>query len=146
MQQWTVIGMMILAGITIGFQSPINAALSRKVGINESAFVSFSVGMAVLLMVVLVFGKGNLREVVHVPWWQWLGGVLGAMYVTTIIVGVPQVGVTTVMAAALAGQLATGLVIDHFGWFGIAPRSIDWQRVTGVLLLFAAIWLIYGKK
>jgi transporter family-2 protein len=143
---WTYVGMMIFAGVMIGFQSPINAALSKKVGLFESALVSFSVGALTLVLVALLVGKGNLRDVAHVPWWQWLGGVLGAVYIVTIIVGVPQIGVTTVMVAALIGQLATGLLIDHFGWFGVTPRPVDWHRLVGVALLFASVWLIYGKK
>ncbi|WP_018133409.1 DMT family transporter [Effusibacillus pohliae] len=146
MQSWAFVGLMIVAGVMIGFQSPINATLSRKVGIFESAFVSFSVGTLTLLMVVALLGKGNLREAAHAPVWQFLGGVLGAIYVTAIIVGVPQIGVTTVMVAVLAGQLATGLLIDQFGWFGVQQRPIDWQRAAGVALLFVSIWLIYGKK
>lgn len=146
MQQWLVVGMMVLAGIMIGFQSPINAALSKRVGVLESAVVSFAVGLTVLTVIMTLFGKGNLREAVHVPGWQWLGGLLGAIYVTSIIVGVPQIGVTTVMVAALAGQLATGLLIDHYGWFGVPARPVDWQRIAGVALMFFSIWLIYGKK
>ncbi|MFC4769321.1 DMT family transporter [Effusibacillus consociatus] len=146
MQQWIYVGMMIFAGVMIGLQSPINAALSKKVGIYESAMISFSMGTTVLMVIVAFFGKGNLREVVNVPWWQFMGGLLGAIFVTTIIVGVPKVGVTTVMVAVLAGQLSTGLLIDQFGWFGVAPRPIDWQKVAGVVLLFVAILLIFGKK
>lgn len=146
MPQWAVLGMMVMAGVMIGFQSPINAALSKKVGLFESSFVSFSIGTLTLLLVVLCFGKGNLREVTNVPWWQFLGGLLGAVYVTTMILGVPRIGVTTVMVATLAGQLATGLLIDHYGFFGVQPRPIDWQRLSGLALLMLAIWLIYSKK
>ncbi|GAX90983.1 DMT family transporter [Effusibacillus lacus] len=146
MQNWLYIGLMVLAGVMIGFQSPINTALSKKVGIMESSFISFTVGVLTLAVVATIWGKGNIKEVIHVPWWQWLGGFLGAIYVTSIIVAVPQVGVTTVMVAALAGQLTIALLIDQFGWFGLAPRPIDWQRVLGVFLLFVATWLIYSKR
>jgi bacterial/archaeal transporter family-2 protein len=141
-----VVFMMVLAGMFIGFQSPINAALSKRVGIFESALVSFTTGMVVLLLVVLFMGKGQLREALHAPIWEWTGGLLGAMYVTAIIVAVPRIGVSTAMIAAIAGQLLIGMIIDHFGWFGLAVRPVDWRRILAVLLMMAAVWLIFGGQ
>ncbi|GIM44697.1 membrane protein [Collibacillus ludicampi] len=138
--------MMMLAGMFIGFQSPINAALSKRVGIFESALVSFTIGMSVLLLLVLLSGKGNLREIIHAPLWEWTGGLLGAMYVTAIIVAVPRIGVSTAMIAAIAGQLLIGMIIDHFGWFGLPVREIDWRRIIAVLMMMAAVWMIFGGE
>ena len=44
--------------------------------------------------------------------------------------------------SALAGQLATALVIDHFGWLGLPVNPITWGRVAGVALLGIGVWLI----
>src|SRR5690606_41074577 len=79
-------GLMIVAGALIAFQSPINAALGRSVGVFEASLVSFIIGSLVAAGVVFFFGKGDVRAVTQVPWWQLLGGVLGLLYVTLIIV------------------------------------------------------------
>lgn len=146
MNQWTFIGMTVCAGFMFGFQSPINTALSKRIGFYESAFVSFSVGILCLLLLLIFFGKGNLSAVTLVPWWQLLGGVLGAVYLIAVIVAVPQIGVTTVIVAILIGQLTVGLLVDNYGWFGVPVRTLNWHRMIGMGLLLVSLWLIYKKS
>lgn len=145
MNGFFIVLLMMAAGVFIGFQSPINAALSKRTGILEAGMISFAVGLLVLAFVVCFFGKGNLRGVLHAPLWQWTGGLLGAIYVTSIIVAVPRIGVSTAMMAAIAGQLLIGILIDHFGWFGVNVHPLDWRRITGALMMMAAVWLIFGS-
>ena len=59
-----------------------------------------------------------MAEVRGIRWIYLTGGVLGAIYVTSIILTVRPLGVGGVVAATIAGQLAVGLVVDHFGWLG----------------------------
>jgi len=146
MDQWTFVGLVVLAGVMIAFQSPINAALARNVGVYESAFCSFFVGTVCALGIVIFFGSGSLWNVTGVPWWQLIGGMLGLVVVTALILAVPKIGVTAAMVAILAGQLGTGLLIDQYGWFGVPARPVQWQRLAGVVLLFVAIWLISARK
>ena len=54
------LGMMIAAGLLFGLQSPINAQLSRSVGVLEGSFLSFLGGTLVLGIAVLLFGKGHV--------------------------------------------------------------------------------------
>jgi transporter family-2 protein len=49
------------------------------------------------------------------------------------------------MVAVIAGQLLTSAIIDHFGLIGGKPIPIDWQRVVGIALLAAALFLFYKK-
>ena len=131
---------------SIAFQSPINAALARSIGVYNATFLSFAVGVVIAgVIAALTGGGGSLRQLGQVPWWQWIGGALGVAYVTTIIVAVPRIGVTTMMVAALAGQLATAMLIDHFGWFGIEARALEWRRLLALPLLAATLWLIHGR-
>ncbi|HLT30452.1 MAG TPA: DMT family transporter [Myxococcaceae bacterium] len=146
MTTWGYVGLMIVAGALIAFQSPINAALGRSVGVFEASLVSFIIGSLVAAGIVFFFGKGDVRAVTQVPWWQLLGGVLGLLYVTLIIVSVSKIGVTAVMVSGLAGQLLTAMIIDHFGWFGVTVRPIHSMRILGCALLVAAIALINWKR
>ena len=132
----------LVAGAAVAIQSPINAALARATGQLEAALVSFSVGGAVLALAVLVFGKGQLRQVAAVPPWQLAGGLCGAFYVASIVVVAPRLGVTGMIAASLLGQVIAALTIDANGWFGLAARPIDGARLAGVALLVAATALI----
>ena len=42
----------------------------------------------------------------------------------------------------IAGQLVAGMLVDHFGGFGIAPRPINLTRILGVGLVFAGVILV----
>ncbi|MCI0572363.1 MAG: DMT family transporter [Myxococcaceae bacterium] len=146
MTSWSYVGLMVLAGALIAFQSPINAALARGVGVFEASLVSFAVGTVAAVVVVTALGKGDLGTVLGVPRWQLLGGLLGLTYVTLIIVSVPRIGVTVVMVTGLLGQLVTAMLIDHFGWFGLAVRPVGVPRLAGVVLLFVALYLINWRR
>jgi transporter family-2 protein len=142
MANWFYILVMIGGGVLLAFQSPINAGLGRNIGTYEAALISFLVGSLGTLVAALLFGKGNLRAVTSVPAWQLVGGLLGAIYIILIIVAVPRLGVTTLMVSVLLGQLASAMVIDHFGWFGMTVRPITWNRIAALPLLAAALALM----
>ena len=74
--------------------------------------------------------------------WAWFGGLFGAFYVAISTVVAAQLGTTSLLALALLGQLATALVIDHFGWLGLPEHPITLIRLAGVGLLGAGVWLI----
>jgi bacterial/archaeal transporter family-2 protein len=146
MSSWILVALVILGGAMIAFQGPVNASLRNTIGIYESTFISFAGGAVISLVVVLLFGTGDMRRLPEAPPWQYMGGALGIVIVTILTFAIPRIGVATAMVAVFAGQLASGLVIDRFGWFGVPVRTLEWQRVAGVLLLFVALYLINGKR
>ena len=143
MQTLPYVVLVILAGAAIAFQSPINAGLGRVVGPFNSAFVSFAVGVVVSFIAAsLTDGLGRLQGITSAQPWQFLGGILGVMLVTALIIAVPRIGVSQMMVAALAGQLAAAMLIDHYGWLGVEARSFGWKRGIAIPLLGVAVWLI----
>jgi transporter family-2 protein len=139
MSQWVVIGMMVLAGTLMSFQAPINAALRTHVGVLESALVSFTVGTVILIGVVSILRQGDLGAVRKVAWWQLLGGVIGAVFVTATLLSARKIGITMMIVAALVGQLVGAVLIDLNGWFGVPARPIDGRRFGGIILVVLAI-------
>jgi len=136
---------MFCAGITVALQPSINARLAQKVGILESACISFAVGTLVLLSMVLVSGRGNIKGMADIVWWEWTGGILGALFVTTTILVVPRIGTAGAMAATIAAQLMTGLLLDHLGLFGFRGAPLDLKRLAGAVLLLIGAALIYRR-
>lgn len=132
-----------LAGGLVAMQAPINGRLGRTIGSFPAATVSFAIGLALLLAITVVTGKlGSVPEARGVPWWYLLGGLLGAAYVTTVLVTVGTLGAGGVTAATITGQLSLSLAIDRFGWLGVEQRSISAANLAGVLLLAAGVVLI----
>ena len=134
----------VVAGGLVALQAPINSKLGKAVGTFAAASVSFAIGLAVLVAITLVFGNGfgRLGEALHLPWYYLLGGVLGAVYVTTVLLSVREIGAGSVAAATIAGQLTASVVVDQLGILGLQQRSLTVPRVVGIALLAAGVFLI----
>ncbi len=137
--------LMLCGGIAVAVQPSINARLARIVGVLESSCISFAVGTIALFMMVLLVGRGSLRGIAGASWWELTGGLLGAFFVTMTIFVVPRIGTAATMAAIIAAQLATGVLMDHFGLFGGRQIPLDSSRMIGVALLMAGGWLVFRR-
>jgi transporter family-2 protein len=132
----------IFAGMSNAFQAPVNAALGRFVGVVESSCISFTVGALSLLVVSLVAGKGSILKVVDAPPNLWLGGLLGAFFVTVALFVVPKIGAAVMIASVLTGQMMAALIIDQTGWLGIPKNPVDLYRIGGLACLAVGIKLL----
>lgn len=130
-------------GGLIALQAPINSHLGKATGTFAAALISFGIGTAILLTIVIVTGNvGDLSGVGDVRAQYLLGGALGAAYVTTVLLTVRTLGAGGVTAATVAGQLTTAMVIDRLGILGLEKTPITVARIIGVLLLFAGTVLV----
>lgn len=137
--------LMFCGGIMVALQPSLNGRLAQKVGTIESSFISFAVGTLALAVVMLFAGKGSLRGVAGASWWELTGGFLGAFFVTSTIVVVPRIGTAAAMAAIIAAQLTTGVLLDHYGAFGLRHIPLDGKRAVGVALLMAGAALVFRR-
>ena len=132
-----------LAGGLIALQAPINAGLGRSTGGLPAAFVSFAVGTAALLAIVVLSGKaGGLGSTFEVSWYYLVGGLLGAVYVTNALIAVSAIGAGGVAAATVTGQLTASVAIDRLGLFGLDQVALSPERLLGVGLLLAGTFLV----
>ena len=136
-------GATIVVGSLIALQAPINSGLGKATGTMPAAAISFTVGTLLLIGIVVVSGEiGSVAKATDVRWYYLIGGILGAAYVTTVLLTVRTLGAGGVTAATVAGQLTMSVVIDRFGWLGLEETPITLTRVIGVLLLFAGTLLV----
>ncbi|HLQ18971.1 MAG TPA: DMT family transporter [Tabrizicola sp.] len=140
---WLLILAVILGGAAISIQAPINAALGRELGSPvPAAAVSFGVGFLVLVAAALIQGQGaSFLKLNQVPAWTLLGGVLGAWYVFTAVWGVSSLGVVTLVAALILGQMAAAMLIDATGALGMYVREITPTRLAAAGLVAAGLLL-----
>jgi bacterial/archaeal transporter family-2 protein len=132
----------VVAGAFLPLQAGINARLAHFVGgpVRASA-ISFFVGTVVLVVVVALFTRGGARPG-DAPWWAWIGGALGAFYVTSTVVVPPRVGTAAFFGILVAAQLVTSMFVDRFGWFGLDQREITPLRAVGIALLIGGALLV----
>jgi len=135
----------LLAGISVPTQAGINAQLGLWTRSPVlAATISFAVGTLTLIAYTLVtrIPMPSLATAGNHPWWVWIGGSLGAFFVTATIILVPKLGATTMVTLVLAGQMFASLLLDHFGGLGYPVHPISLGRIAGVLLVCSGVWLI----
>ena len=133
-----------VVGGLVAIQAPINSGLGRSVGSFQAAFISFAIGTTLLCVIAALAkgGLGQIGEIRTVSWYSLLGGVLGAAYVTTVLVTVRTLGAGGLTAATVSGQLTASVLVDQFGLLGVEKSPITLLKVIGVLLLAAGTYLI----
>ncbi|MDX8046764.1 DMT family transporter [Gracilibacillus sp. S3-1-1] len=137
----------LLAGVTLSAQSSVNGTFSRKAGTIETTFLTMLTGFIFLTIIIIFFGQGNILGVLSAPKWQLSAAFLGTMYLLLTVIAVPRIGVVATNIAAISGQLAISMVIDHFGWFNSLVVDLDWKRLVALIFMIIALYFIYqGNK
>ncbi len=135
----------LVIGCILAIQGSINTQLTTFLKHPlQGALTNFMVGFICLLALNFIF-KTQIPDWGHVktaPWYLFAGGMLGAIFVSSVIFFIPKIGVSTVLAASIAGQLIAASIIDHFGFFGLATHPISAGRIAGIVLLLGGIFLI----
>ena len=135
---------LLLAGAATALQGPTNARLVTAVGSPlNAAFVSFAVGTAALGILALVLQtRPDMAASRALPWYAWVGGLYGAIFVVAAAWGVPRLGVATTITLMVAGQLLLSVGLDHFGAMGVPKQTISWGRVAGVLMVLGGVLMV----
>jgi bacterial/archaeal transporter family-2 protein len=131
------------AGAGLSVQAPINAVLARAAGgLAMAACISFFLGFLLLAVVTMARGDWPPPETLaQAPWWAWIGGAFGVLYLLSTTWSVPQVGVLTTLAAVILGQLVAAIVLDRIGAFGLPVHEITWPRIAGVAMVAGGLIL-----
>ncbi|WP_342532487.1 DMT family transporter [Lysinibacillus sp. FSL K6-0057] len=147
----------ILLAIGIGAifagQTAINAQL-RKFVISPllASMISFAVGVIFLTITLLSSGSSlgiPLDLFLNQPIYIWLGGIGGAIAITTNILLFPKLGSVQTAILPILGMTLMSMLIDHYGWFNSIQYSFGWNRIFGILLVLLGVFLataIRSKK
>ncbi|TAJ14691.1 DMT family transporter [Marinilabiliaceae bacterium JC017] len=135
----------LLIGGLIAVQGSINTQLSSYLRHPlQASFTNFLVGTICLLFinVLLRTGMPKGQELTGIPVYLFFGGILGAIFVSSVVILIPKIGVTTMLGATIAGQMVIATFIDHHGYFNVPVHAASPGRVMGIVLLLAGIFLI----
>lgn len=145
MNQVSIVIFMFLAGSLIALQGSVNSALGKFLEHPlHAAIVSFSLGLVALLITSFCLKSGlpSPAKIFSAPKVILIGGLLGAVFVSSVIFCVPKIGVANVVMAALCGQIVLSLLLDHFGVFGVTARPVDFKRLVGAVLVVVGVILV----
>ena len=135
---WYYGAIALLAGSALAVQVGINNGLkSRLEAPISAAIVSFASGTLVLIAYFYATRQAwpASSRWQGGPWWIWLGGSLGAVYLLLTVSFSRELGAAGWLGVVVTGQILTSVVLDHFGLLGFSQHSITWLRMAGVILL-----------
>jgi transporter family-2 protein len=136
----------LIGGIVLSAQSSVNGTLSRKAGTIETTLFTFITGTLFLALIILFFGQGNILTIMEAPKWQLSAVFLGVAYLLLTVIAVPRIGVIATNIGTIIGQLITGMIIDHFGWFGGLEIHIDGKRLAALAFMLLALYFVYKSN
>ena len=136
--------LVFIAGAMVAIQAPTNAMLGKAGGSPVlAALISFLVGTAALAVTWLASGnRPGVSVFAGLPWYAWIGGIYGAIFVAVAAYAAPKIGVASLITIGIAGQVAMALWLDHVGAMGLDREPISGGRLLGALLVVAGVVLV----
>jgi bacterial/archaeal transporter family-2 protein len=134
-------------GAAVAAQAPLNARLGTTVGGLPATCIALGVSFTALLLLTTATGKlSGLGQIGDAPVWAIAGGgLIGGLYVGSIVWTVRALGAGGLTAATVAGQLGFAIAIDHFGWLGVDRSPVTVAKLAGVALLAAGTYLVVAE-
>lgn len=136
-----------LSGALMAVQGSINSALGKQVGVLMATLIVHVVGtgFTLLLMLLPLSRGGKSASFWQVPWYLYVGGVLGVGIVYLVVVSIARLGVAAATTLIIVGQVGTALLIDELGLFGIPRTAFTWLKALGLVLLAVGASFILRK-
>lgn len=135
----------LLAGMLAPLQAGLNGKMGRAIGDPVyAALISFVVGSLSLFCYAAVtrVNFSAIRQASGMDYSVWGAGLLGAFYVTAVIILTPRLGAALTFGLVVAGQLMMAVFMDHFGILGVQAQPFNWLRFTGIALITAGVVLL----
>ena len=131
----------LIAGAGVAIQQALGGRVNNGSGNPLStAWLNFAfgtTGLAIGTLVGAALMGARLGSPEPGPWWMYLGGTLGVIFITTASWAVPRYGVLVFALTSIAGQLLGALLLDLVAPVG--GELVAWNLVVGVLLTFVAV-------
>jgi transporter family-2 protein len=131
------------AGACIALQASANGNFRKSLGDNPLFAAAFSICGTVLTatvaMLILRPPVPSADAIRAAPWWNWIGGPLGALIVLAGAALTRELGAALFIALVVGGQLLCSLLLDHFALLGLQQQPITPIRVLGALLVVAGV-------
>ena len=130
------------AGACIALQASANGNFRKNIDSPlYAAFLSIcgTILTAAAAMALLRPAVPTGEALRQTPWWNWIGGPLGALIVLAGATLVSELGAALFIASVVAGQLLCSLFLDHFALLGLPEQPLTAGRVLGALLVVAGV-------
>jgi transporter family-2 protein len=135
---------LLFVGSLLALQAAANVQLSGATGSPVSAStLQLAIGAGLLALLALAAGTiGAFGLLDDAEPWHLVGGVGSAIYITAGILLFPRLGAIVSVGLFIAGQMLASLLLDGFGWLGVARESVDVAAALGTIAVVVGAALI----
>ena len=135
---------LLLVGSLLALQAAANVQLSAAMGSPFGAStLQLGIGAALLLAAAAAAGSlGAFGTLDEAEPWALIGGLGSAVYITAGIVLFPRLGALVAVGLFIAGQTIASLLLDGFGWLGVARDAPRAAALLGATAVALGTWLI----
>ena len=130
-----------LAGAIVGVQRAMNGLINEHSGQSfTTSLLNFIMGSSVLgiaLLVAVAIGKVEFVALPAGPWWIYMGGTIGVIYIAFTSTIVQHLGVLTFTLFSTGGQLIGALLIDIYS--PTKGVSVSAYLVSGIVMTFLGV-------
>ncbi|HEY5906894.1 MAG TPA: DMT family transporter [Vicinamibacteria bacterium] len=132
----------LLGGMAVGTQTPIVGLMSQRVGATASSLIVHLGGTLLSGLLLLLRGGEQIHAWRSLPWYMLASGSVGLLLYLSVAHTVPRIGAAGAITLVIVGQLIAGVTLDHFGLFGLVPRSLEAGRAGGLALVMLGGYLL----
>ena len=132
----------VASGLGSALQAGSNSMLQKSLSATLWTMASVGLVLSVSGLVLAVAAGGSIPPAAQfgaAPWWAWLGGVFGLLFLFATVYVSPQLGAGVFIALVVTSSTGMSLVLDHFGLMGFEVHQAGIGRIAGALLMIAGV-------
>ena len=135
------IGLALFAGSWVGFQRALNGQINshskRAFATAQLNFITGTTFLFILLLIRSVFTDHSILNFTTAPWWMFLGGSIGVIYIALSAHIVQHLGVLEFTLFSVGGMLIGSLAIDLL--FPTPGTVISPYLIVGIALTYLGV-------
>ena len=125
----------VLGGALVSLSRQINGSLSMYTSALHSSYWNHVVGFAFITAVGIAFGGLFTGDPWGAPWWAYLGGPIGFVFIAASSWAVLKIGAAQTAMLIIAGQMISGVAVD----IALGTAGNTTTRIIGVAFILAGM-------
>lgn len=131
----------VVTGILVALMIVANGKLSDSIGVYSSTVIIHIVGL-IFVSVIYLLDKKSQRQKRKLPFYLYLGGLLGVATVVFNTLAYSKISVSALLALGLLGQSIASIFFDQFGWFGMTKVPFKKRKLVGLSFVLIGIFIM----
>jgi len=140
----------LATGVAIGVQATLTSRVGGIIGNIRTGLLTNFLGGAIAGVVVLILfwrqGSGVWKIPTTTIVMVAISGTLGILIITGLSFSLQRAGVAAGLATIILGQLIVSVIVDTRGIGNVEPIPLTIQRVGGLFVMAAAVYLLMPRS